>query len=160
MDTKPPKTPKPYKITEYNGQPVREYESGALLALNGRIVKGPASAVISTSERAHELVAARQQHKRAAVAAGAAKAVSDSVAGSISLPNDMQVVEAIAEMVTQKALDPTSAKQVDAARFIYQEMGVAEAALSQQPPVADDTRTLIHELATIARAALRENGLT
>jgi hypothetical protein len=106
------------------GETINVYESGAQYNVTrGRLVGAPPSTQF-TKETAVLAVEKRAELKREAVARGAAKVLERS--GEWEAPNDMDVVEALSEAVMLKALNPDNPKQVDAARFIMQESGMAE----------------------------------
>jgi hypothetical protein len=104
-----------------------------------RIVANPGggrSAI--TPETASAFHARRQELKRQRILAGAAKTLER---GDWEQATDLDVVEAISEAVMMKALNPDNAKQVDAARFILTESGLAEA--QQQAGTVNNTVNMI-----------------
>jgi len=114
------------------GETINVYESGAQYNVTrGRLVGAPPSKQF-TKETAITAVERRAELKREAVARGAAKVLERS--GEWEVPNNIDVAEAIGEAVMLKALSPENPKQVDAARFIFQETGMAE---SQTSSTAD-----------------------
>jgi len=110
----------------------RILENGAVYDIDkGRIVANPGGGKYAiTAQNSSAYHARRQEIKQQKLLEGAAKHLQKA-SKSVELPSDMQVVEAIGTAVMEKALDPKSVKQVDAARFILQESGLAE---SQQQP--------------------------
>lgn len=82
-----------------------------------------------TSENAGAMQARLIELKREAVRRGANAVVSE---GGKYDGTDFDFVEAIAEVQTIKALNPDDAKSTDAARFVFQEAGIAEAKQAQQ----------------------------
>lgn len=109
--------------------------NGAVYDLDkGRIVANPGGGnsafTPETSLKAKERLA---ELKREAVIRGAARALEKT--GEWDTPSDVDVIEAISEAVTMKALNPDNPKQVDAARFVFQESGMAE---SQPKPSDSD----------------------
>lgn len=129
-----------------DGDTINVYESGVHYnADKGRLVKASEKAMFTpeTSRKAKELLA---EKKREAIIRGAGKALERS--GEWTLPNAADVAEALAEAVMMKALNPDSPKQVDAARFILQEAGMAE---TQTKPDAD-----AQQFAQAAGDALRQ----
>lgn len=108
---------------ERDGKTIWVYDNGMEKdASNGHIVKPPPATLIMDTVKSTELHRARQERKRQAVLRGAARTLER---GDWEKATDLDVVEAIAEAVTIKALNPDNAKQVDAARFILQESGLA-----------------------------------
>jgi hypothetical protein len=123
---------------EIDGRKINIYESGTWLdADTGKIVKPPERTII-TAETSPQLHRARQEAKRQRILAGAAKTLER---GDWEKATDLDVVEAISEAVMMKALNPDSAKQVDAARFILQESGLSEA--QQQAGTVNNTVNMI-----------------
>jgi hypothetical protein len=88
-------------------------------------VKAPEHALI-TPEKSAQYKEQMAEAKREAIVKGAGKALERLQAGEWSTPNKLDVVEALAEAIMEKALNPDNAKQVDAARFILSESGMAE----------------------------------
>lgn len=117
-------------------QNVRILKNGAVYDLDKkRIVANPGGGTTAiTSETASQLHARRQELKQQRIMAGAAKVLERS--GEWEVPNDLDVVEAIGEAVALSALDPTSKKQIDAAKFILSESGlsVANSRRENEPP--------------------------
>ena len=91
----------------------------------GRIVKTDRANVI-TVENAPMIQAARREAKRARVEAGALAALKHDDPIRWAKAQGLDYVEAIAEALTVKALNMDDAKQVDAARLIFKEAGIAE----------------------------------
>lgn len=91
-----------------------------------RITSNPGGGLAAfTSESAKAAQARRQELKRAAVVAGANAAVERN--DYKEAYGDLAYVAAIAEVQTNKALTADDPKSTDAARFVFQESGVAEA---------------------------------
>ncbi len=119
---------------EREGRTIRVYDNGMERdAHTGHMVHPPASAKITTTEKSNELLRRRYELKRERVLAGAAKTLERD--GNWETPNDLDVVEALAEAVMMKALNPDNAKQVDAARFILQEAGLSAAQEQRDQPI-------------------------
>ncbi len=109
---------------EKDGEKINVYESGAHYnATRGHLIKAPERALF-TPETSLEAKKRLSEMKRQAIMRGAARALDAS--GEWETPNQLDVVEAISEAIMQKALNPDNAKQVDAARFILTESGLAE----------------------------------
>lgn len=90
-----------------------------------RIVSNPGGGLAAfTSETARQAQARHQELKRAAVIAGANAAVERN--DYHEAYGDLAYVAAIAEVQTNKALTADDPKSTDAARFVFQESGVAE----------------------------------
>lgn len=90
-----------------------------------RIVANPGGGLAAfNSDTARQAQARRQEQKRLAVAAAANAAVERGEYRA--LYGDMAYVAAITEAQYIKATTPDDAKSTDAARFIFQESGVAE----------------------------------
>lgn len=109
-----------------DGETINVYESGAHYNVTRKhLVKAPESAMITpeSSKRMKEILA---EKKRDAIIRGAGKALEKAQPGEWTTPNALDVAEALAEAITLKALNPDNPKQVDAARFILQESGMAE----------------------------------
>jgi hypothetical protein len=123
----------------------------------GHMVRPPAAALITTTEKANELQRKRLELKRERLAAGAARTLERT--GEWEMPSDLDVVEAIGEAVMLKALDPKNAKQVDAARFILDEAGFSErqARNMDESPV-NAVRELLSGLAALAGSVSQLQG--
>jgi hypothetical protein len=107
-----------------DGETINVYESGAHYNLTrGHLIKAADSAMI-TPEKSKKYKEILAEKKREALARGAAKVLERT--GDWETPNNLDMVEAIGEAVMLKALDPTNAKQVDAARFMLTETGLSE----------------------------------
>lgn len=116
------------ETVERDGHKIAIYESGAQYDVCcGKLAGAPKHAQF-TRETALVAVERRAELKREAVARGAAKILERS--GEWEAPNDIDVAEALGEAVMLKALNPDNPKQVDAARFILQETGMAESQTS------------------------------
>lgn len=107
------------------GEIINVYESGAQYNVTkGRLVGAPPQAQF-TKETSLVAVERRLELKREAVARGAAKVLEGT--GDWEEPiTDMDVVEAVSEAVMLKALNPKDPKQVDAARYLENGMGLSE----------------------------------
>jgi hypothetical protein len=128
------------ETVERDGKSVLVYDNGMEKdATTGRMMRPPTAALIQTSEQANAYQRRRQELKRERLLAGAAKTLERG--GDWETPNDLDVVEALGEAVMMKALNPDSAKQVDAARFILQETGLAET--QQQAGTTNNTVNVI-----------------
>ena len=139
----------------------RIYSNGAIFdKQTGRIVAvKPELATKNTqitSARTGEMLARRLELKRERIEAGALAAVEakfpDKFTGE---PGDW--IEAVAEQVTRKALDPLDPKQVDAARFLLSETGIAEQRQAQSLP-QEAVTDIIRELAAFAAQIVQANG--
>lgn len=107
-----------------DGETINVYESGAHYNVTRKhLVKAPESAMI-THEKSREFKKVLADKKREALVKGAARVLERS--GEWETPNALDMVEAIGEAVMLKALNPENPKQVDAARFMMQEAGLAE----------------------------------
>lgn len=112
------------KYTREDGHEIAVYESGAQYDLTaGKLVGGPPQTQF-TKETSLIGVDRRLELKREAVARGAAKVLENT--GDWEKATDLDVMEAISEAVMLKALNPKDAKQVDAARYLENGMGLAE----------------------------------
>jgi thymidine phosphorylase len=109
-----------------DGETINVYESGAHYNVTRKhLVKAPESAML-TSERSRELKEKFIEKKREAMVRGAGRALEKAQPGEWAVPNALDVVEALAEAATMKALNPDNPKQIDAARFIMTETGMSE----------------------------------
>jgi hypothetical protein len=123
--------------TNEDGHEIAVYDSG--LERNqtlGRIHK-PAPSTLITTENSRELYRVRQAKKQQRVQAGAAKFLEAT--GQWDAPNDLDVIEAVAEQVMERAMDtdPKNSAQIKAADWIMENMGYSErenAAKSANPP--------------------------
>jgi hypothetical protein len=107
-----------------DGETINVYESGAHYNVTRKhLVRAPESAMI-TKENVGRFKEQLAEKKREAIIKGAGRVLERS--GDWEAPNNLDVAEAIAEAVMLKALNPDNPKQVDAARFILQEGGMAE----------------------------------
>jgi hypothetical protein len=109
-----------------DGETINVYESGAHYNVTRKhLVKAPEQHLI-TSEKSMQYKAEMVERKREAMVRGAGRALEKAQPGEWTVPNALDVVEALAEAATMKALNPENPKQIDAARFIMQEAGLAE----------------------------------
>jgi hypothetical protein len=131
------------------GETINVYESGAHYnATRKHLVKAPESAMI-TKENVHRFKEQLAEKKREAIVRGASRALEKAQPGEWTAPNALDVAEALAEAITMKAMNPDNPKQVDAARFILQEAGLAE---SQAKASEDGQQSgRIGELAALLR---------
>jgi hypothetical protein len=127
------------ETVERDGKSVLIYDNGMEKdATTGKLMRPPTAALIRTTEQANDYLRRRQELKRERILAGAAKTLER---GDWEKATDLDVVEAISEAVMMKALNPDNAKQVDAARFILTESGLAEA--QQQTGTTNNTVNMI-----------------
>lgn len=121
---------------------LRVLANGAVYDMNKkRIVDSKNVTNKITSQNAADYAAARQEAKRARLmtAANAVAAQGGGVDGR-ELTGDLAFVEAIGEAMTMKALTVNDPKAVDAARFLFQETGIAE---TKQPETVNNTVNVI-----------------
>ena len=115
-----------------------------------RIVANPGGGKNAiTKETASEFHAKRQEKKRARIEAGAMAAVSDKMPDAFT-GDDGDWIEAVAQQVAYKALDKLDPKQVDAARFLFTEAGIAEQRQPVQGTAAEAVTDILREVASIA----------
>ena len=135
----------------------RVLKNGAVYDMDkGRIVAmKPEIAQVNTQitqANAGALHARRQELKREAVQRGAnAVAAEDGRYDG----TDLDFVEALSEVMMRRAVNADDVKGVDAARFILQESGLAEAKQVQATP-AEAVTDILREVASIA-ASLAHN---
>jgi hypothetical protein len=137
---------------EREGRTIAIYDNGMERDVEAnRIIKPPAGASF-TPETSLEAKKRLAELKREAIMRGAARTLDRDEKWENT--NKLDVVEAIAEAVMMKALNPDSAKQVDAARFILQEGGMAEtlAKGNESAQQSGDLHVVLMQLATIAQA--------
>mgnify|MGYP003528465789 CR=1 FL=1 len=126
-------------------------KNGAIYDMDkGRIVAmKPEKAQVSTQitqANAGALHARRQELKREAVQRGAnAVAAEDGRYDG----TDLDFVEALSEVMMRRAVNADDVKGVDAARFLLQESGLAEAKQVQATP-AEAVTDILREVASIA----------
>jgi hypothetical protein len=139
---------------EETEQRTKVLKNGAIYDLDKKqIVANPGGGLAAfTPDTSAAARSIKAQKKREAVLRGAARTLNRTDDWTNS--NDLDVVEAIAEAVMMKALNPDNAKQVDAARFLLQESGMSEtlAQASTTHQQSDDLHVLLMQLATIAQA--------
>lgn len=113
----------------------------------GHIIKPPPATLI-TPENTSDFYRLRLEKKRERLMAGAAKALERT--GEWETPNDMDVVEAIGEVMMERALDDDykNAKQVRAAKLLLEEgfMSVA--------PTPQNEKIFAGEIAASASALM------
>lgn len=143
-----------------DGETINIYESGAHYNVTRKhLVKAPEQHAI-TPAKSMQYKEEIAERKREAIIRGAGRALDKVQPGEWTLPNAVDVAEALAEAITLKALNPDNPKQVDAARFIMQEAGISESQTKpntdaqQFAPVADALR----QLADILGGALAVRG--
>jgi hypothetical protein len=124
---------------EVDGRRINVYASGAEYDMDAKRLVKPASHTVITQENATDLNRRRLELKRERLLVGAARTLERG--GDWEQATDLDVVEAISEAVMMKALNPDNAKQVDAARFILTESGLAEA--QQQAGTVNNTVNMI-----------------
>ena len=112
--------------TQTQPERLRTLKNGAVYDMQTkRIVASPGGGTTAiTKETTGAMQARRQELKRERIIAGANAAVAD---GGKFDGRDLDFVEAIAEVQAIKALNPDDPKSTDAARFLLQEAGIAEA---------------------------------
>lgn len=98
---------------------------------------GNPTTAIKTSSQAAQMATIRHQRKRERIEAGALAAVMDRMPDKFT-GGDGDWIEAVAEQVTRKALDPLDSQQVNAARFLFTEAGLAEDRAQQRAAVTVD----------------------
>ena len=128
------------------------YKNGAIFDTDkGRIVAvKPELAVKNTQitkENTGDMLAKRLDKKREAVIRGANAVVSE---GGKYDGTDYDFVEAIAEVQTIKALNPDDPKSTDAARFVFQEAGLADKQAQVSP--VEQMSDLLQALAAFAQS--------
>jgi hypothetical protein len=118
----------------------------------GRIVSSKNVTTKITPERSVELQSRNRELKRERLmlAANAVAAQGGGVDGR-ELVGDLAFVEAIGEAMTMKALTVNDPKAVDAARFIFQETGIAEA---KQAETVNNTMNVYDMPADVAAAIM------
>ena len=134
--------------------------NGAIYDLEAkRIVANPGGGKNAiTKETASEYHAKRQEKKRARIEAGALAAVQDKLPDAFT-GDDGDWIEAVAQQVAYKALDKLDPKQVDAARFLFTEAGIAEQRQPVQGTAAEAVTDILREVASIAASlAQAANG--
>lgn len=150
--------PKPEKQSH-----LRVLANGAVYDMNKkRIVDSKNVTTKITSESAVLMQSRQQELKREALrrAANAVAAQGGSVDGR-ELTGDMAFVEAIGESMAMKALTVGDPKAVDAARFLFTEMGISEKKEAKQEEDSGAGADLMRALADIAGAVARSlNGET
>ena len=114
------------------------------------------SGAVLTSDRAREMVQARVEKKRERVMAGAAKFLEAT--GQWEAPTDLDVVEAIAEQVMETAMDtdPKNSKQIKAADWIMENMGLSERENTATPQTLPAGTVLAASSTLLALAAQLE----
>lgn len=143
--------PKPGKQSH-----LRVLSNGAVYDMTKkRIVDSRAVTTKINSENAVALQSRQQELKRAALmrAANAVAAQGGSVDGR-AMQGDLAFVEAIGEAMTMKALTVNDPKAVDAARFLFSEIGISEKQEKQADPQLAST-DLLRSLAELASAVAK-----
>ncbi len=145
----------------YNSEMAEKiYKNGAVFDTEkGRIVAmRPELAVKNTqitTANTGEMLARRLDRKREAIIRGANAVAAE---GGKYDGTDLDFIEAIAEAQTIKALNPDDPKSTDAARFILQESGLAEAKQVQATP-AEAVTDILREVASIAASLAHMTGV-
>ncbi len=145
--------PKPEKQSH-----LRVLANGAVYDMNKkRIVDSKNVTTKITSESAVLMQSRQQELKREALrrAANAVAAQGGSVDGR-ELTGDMAFVEAIGESMAMKALTVGDPKAVDAARFLFTEIGISEKKEVKQEEDTGAGADLMRALADIAGAVARQ----
>lgn len=156
-----PASGKPAPKPEKQGH-LRVLSNGAVYDTRiGRIVNSKNVTTKITSENAVAMQSQRVEMKRQALAraANAVAAQGGGVDGR-EMQGDWAFVEAIGEAMTMKALTVNDPKAVDAARFLFQETGIAEVRASPGEAVTDaldHVHGIVHEIADALRDAIRAN---
>ena len=124
-----------------------------------RIVANPGGGTKAfTSESAGAAVELRMTQKREALTRAAnAVAMQGGGVDGRELHGDMAFVEAIGEAMTMKALTVNDPKAVDAARFLFSEIGISEQRGTGGVDDTDIAREILNNIADIARAATIQN---
>lgn len=104
------------------------------------------SGAVLNSVDAAQMASRKHELKREAIIRGANAVAAE---GGKYDGTDLDFIEAIAEAQTIKALNPDDPKSTDAARFILQESGLAEAKQVQSTP-AEAVTDILREVASIA----------
>lgn len=140
---------------------LRTLKNGAIYDMDKkRIVANPGGGSHAiTSERASEFHAIRQQQKRERIQAGANRVLAEKQPDKWETPNDLDFVEAIAEAAMKKALDQGDIKQIEAAKFIMDHAGLAEARAAQPGQAGGDMPALASELIGLIRDVIHERGI-
>lgn len=124
---------------------LKTLSNGAIYDLKkGRIVSNPGGGTHAiTSANASKFAQLRREKKRAAMIA-AANAVAQQGGGvdGRQFNGNTAYIEAITESMTMKALTPTDPKAVDAARFLFQETGIAETTKHDGDTPAQETTVI------------------
>jgi hypothetical protein len=138
-----------------DGQPADEaryktLQNGAVYDLQAKKI---VSGAVLSSDRAREMVAARETRRREAARQAANQAVDR--ADFHAAYGDLAYLAAIIETAMQKATTADDPKAIEAARFIMQQTG--DQADGQPGSQAADERGILSDLAAIARAILAES---
>jgi hypothetical protein len=155
---KPDKQVAPTSATRY-----RVLKNGAVYDNEVKHIVGNSKelAVVDTQitpATAGAMLARKQELKRERIQAGANAVVAGMgsvLDGQVFKGEGLDWVQAIAEQVAIKAHDPDNPKQVDAARFLLQEAGIAEQKqAAEQPAAGGISQDALDKLYVIAQAAL------
>jgi hypothetical protein len=120
-------------------------------------ISGPVEGKI-TVETSQELLKAKREKRRQHVEAGIIDAVSGKT-GKAGISSD-EAMQVISEAVAKTALNPSSSRQIEAAKFSFEKAGWE----TQDPPnVADDTLKMDRGFAELLLAVMesydkRNNG--
>ena len=136
--------PANYRV--YKNGAIFDKDKGRIVALRPELAEKNTQI---TKENTSEMAARRLEKKRSRIEAGAMAAVEEKLPDAFT-GDDGDWIEAVAQQVAHKALDPNDPKQVDAARFLLQEAGLSDA--RQQPATpAEAVGDILRELAAVAR---------
>ena len=132
-------------------------KNNAIYDLDKHRIVGAAGPITNaiTSQNAAAMATHRQQLKRDRVVAGANAALAELEPDKWVNAGDLDFVEAISEAAMHKALNPDDPKQIDAARFLHQESGLAEAK-QQEPQVVRHEYAMDAQTAEVVAGMLRQ----
>lgn len=132
----------------YKNGAVFDTEKGRIVAMRPELAQKNTTI---TRENTAEYLSKRLDKKRARIEAGAMAAVSEKMPDAFT-GDDGDWIEAVAQQVAYKALDKLDPKQVDAARFLFTEAGIAEQRQPVQGGAAEAVTDILREVASIAAA--------
>jgi hypothetical protein len=138
-----------YEVIEHEGKQARRYSDGSIRNERGHMLAPLPGAHTISKEDASTLALRKQERKRQRIEAGALAAVQDKLPDAFT-GDDGDWIEAVAQQVAYKALDRLDPKQVDAARFLLTEAGIAEAKQPVQATSAEAVTDILREVASIA----------
>lgn len=130
----------------YKNGAVFDTEKGRIVAMRPELAQKNTTI---TRENTAEYLSKRLDKKRARIEAGALAAVQDKLPDAFT-GDDGDWIEAVAQQVAYKALDKLDPKQVDAARFLFTEAGIAEQRQPVQGTAAEAVTDILREVASIA----------